>query len=47
MFSNYQLKKKTRYSHFQDYKKPGKKTKQKTKIDLPKPQLKPTLLNNN
>ena len=47
MFSNYQLRKKTRFSHLEEYKKTSKRVKQKTRIDRPKPQLKPTLLNTN
>ena len=47
MFSNYQLRKKTRFSHLAEHKNSGNKAKQKTRIDRPKPQLKPTLLNNN
>jgi hypothetical protein len=46
MFSNYQLRKKTRYSHLDEQKKTSKKAKQKTRF-LNKPELKPTLLNIN
>ena len=47
MFSNHQYNRRTKYSHFEDGKMTAKKAKKKTKIDLPKPQLKPRLLNNN
>ena len=46
MFSNYELRKKTRYSHLEEHKKTSKKAKQKTRF-LNKPELKPTLLNIN
>jgi len=47
MFSNYQYNRRTKYSHLAEHKKTAKKVKQKTRIVLPTPQLKPRLLSNN
>ena len=44
MFSNYQLRNKTRYSHLEENKKLRKRVKKAT-VETRRPKLKPTIIN--